>query len=327
MAENTGDRYAVARTVLSRIPHGVAIVGAADGAERSCATGTAMYVSFVPPMIAIAEHPGSRTCKLIQRSGAFSVSFLHASQQDIAERAGKSAEGADKFAALRIRPLVGLACRVMAAAGLFDMHGHISLRDGDVAYINGRRSSRISVTPAQVAVVNIADGAVVSGEPPAETPLHLGCYRARPEIRSVAHFHPLAATAFATVGKPLITAFNAGAPFGKVVPVYDDPDLVRNDSQGSAMAKDLGKHRAVLLRGHGVAVVAEDVPSCVTLSLYLEENAKRLAYAMTIGDPQPYTDDEIKRVSASLWQPFVIEKTWIDAQERARRAGALDDLG
>ena len=105
MAENTGDRYAVARTVLSRIPHGVAIVGAADGAERSCATGTAMYVSFVPPMIAIAEHPGSRTCKLIQRSGAFSVSFLHASQQDIAERAGKSAEGADKFATLRIKPL------------------------------------------------------------------------------------------------------------------------------------------------------------------------------------------------------------------------------
>ncbi|TME58467.1 MAG: class II aldolase/adducin family protein [Chloroflexi bacterium] len=126
------------------------------------------------------------------------------------------------------RALVALACRVMAAAGLFDMHGHISLRDGDVAYINGRRSSRISVTPAQVAVVNIADGAVVSGEPPAETPLHLGCYRARPEIRRVAHFHPLAATAFATVGKPLITAFNAGAPFGKVVPVYDDPDLVRN---------------------------------------------------------------------------------------------------
>jgi ribulose-5-phosphate 4-epimerase/fuculose-1-phosphate aldolase len=224
------------------------------------------------------------------------------------------------------RALVALACRVMAAAGLFDMHGHISLRDGDVAYINGRRASRISVTPAQVAVVNVADGAVLSGEPPAETALHLGCYRARREIRSVAHFHPLAATAFATVGKPLITAFNAGAPFGRSVPVYDDPDLVRSDEQGRALSRDLADHRAVLLRGHGVAVVADDIPSCVTLSLYLEENAKRLAYAMTIGDPKEYTDDEIKRVAASLWQPFVIEKTWIDAQERARRAGALDGL-
>jgi ribulose-5-phosphate 4-epimerase/fuculose-1-phosphate aldolase len=224
------------------------------------------------------------------------------------------------------RGRVALACRVMAVAGLFDMHGHISLRDGDVAYINGRRTSRISVKPDEIAVVTVADGSVLFGEPPAETPLHLGCYRARPEVRSASHFHPLAATAFATVGKPLITAFNAGAPFGNAVPVYDDPDLVRNDRQGSALAKDLGAHRAVLLRGHGVAVVADDVPSCVTLSLYLEENARRLAYAITIGEPKPYTDDEITRVAESLWQPFVIEKTWIDAQERARRAGALDGL-
>ena len=47
---------------------------------------------------------------------------------------------------------------------------------------------------------------------------------------------------------------------------------------------------------------------------------------MTIGDPLPHADAEIKRVAASLWQPFAIEKTWTDAQERARRAGALDDL-
>ena len=105
MPGSTGDRYAIAREVLSRIPHGVAIIGAADGPERSCATGTAMYVSFEPPMVAIAEHPGSRTCALIRTSGSFSVSFLHASQQDIAERAGRSAEGPDKFATLKVRPL------------------------------------------------------------------------------------------------------------------------------------------------------------------------------------------------------------------------------
>src|SRR2546430_14401304 len=107
MPEHAGDRYAVARAALSRIPHGVAIIGAADGPERSCATGTAMYVSFEPPMVAIAEHPGSRTCQLIQKSGAFSVSFLHASQQGIAERAGHPAEGPDKFAAMNVRPIEG----------------------------------------------------------------------------------------------------------------------------------------------------------------------------------------------------------------------------
>jgi flavin reductase (DIM6/NTAB) family NADH-FMN oxidoreductase RutF len=98
-------RFAVAREALSRITHAVAVIAAADGPERACGTGTAMYVSFSPPMLAIAEHPGSRTCKLIQRTGSFSVSLLHSSQQDIAERAGHSAEGPDKFAALRIAPL------------------------------------------------------------------------------------------------------------------------------------------------------------------------------------------------------------------------------
>ena len=96
------DRYAVAKRVLSLIPHPVVIVGAAHGDERSCATGTVMYVSHAPAMLAIAEHPGSRTARLIQSSGEFSVSILHDAQQDIAVTAGHSAEGPDKFATLGI---------------------------------------------------------------------------------------------------------------------------------------------------------------------------------------------------------------------------------
>jgi flavin reductase (DIM6/NTAB) family NADH-FMN oxidoreductase RutF len=61
-----------------------------------------MYVSHSPAMVAIAEHPGSRTSRLIRDSGEFSVSLLHDSQQDLAAAAGKSAPGPDKFATLRI---------------------------------------------------------------------------------------------------------------------------------------------------------------------------------------------------------------------------------
>jgi flavin reductase (DIM6/NTAB) family NADH-FMN oxidoreductase RutF len=96
------DSYDVARRVLSRIPHPVVIVGAAHAGQRSCATATVMYVSHAPAMVAIAEHPGSRTTRLIQASGEFSVSILHDAQQDLATAAGKSAEGPDKFATLKI---------------------------------------------------------------------------------------------------------------------------------------------------------------------------------------------------------------------------------
>ena len=102
MAASAPDRYDTARRVLSQIAHPVVIVGAAHGNERSCATATTMYVAHVPPMVAIAEHPGSRTTRLVQASREFSVSILHDAQQDLAMAAGKSAEGPDKFAALKI---------------------------------------------------------------------------------------------------------------------------------------------------------------------------------------------------------------------------------
>lgn len=97
------DRFALAKTALSQLPHSVVVIGAAAGGERSCATGTSMYVSMAPPQIAIALYPGSHTAKLIERSGQFSVSVLTAAQQDVAAAAGRSAPaGEDKFTALGI---------------------------------------------------------------------------------------------------------------------------------------------------------------------------------------------------------------------------------
>lgn len=113
------DTYAIARLVLSRIAHPVAIIGAAHGGERSCATGTTMYVSLSPAMVAVAEHHGSRTTRLIRDSGQFSVSLLHDSQQDLAAAAGKSAPGPDKFATLGVpvaEPPDGLAAPAVAGS-------------------------------------------------------------------------------------------------------------------------------------------------------------------------------------------------------------------
>jgi flavin reductase (DIM6/NTAB) family NADH-FMN oxidoreductase RutF len=115
--DTRADPYATAKLVLSRIPHPVVIVGAAHGDERSCATATTMYVSHVPPMLAIAEHPGSRTTRLIQESGEFFVSVLHDAQQELAVQAGRSAQGPDKFAALGIPVVTRPFTKVPAVDG------------------------------------------------------------------------------------------------------------------------------------------------------------------------------------------------------------------
>lgn len=225
------------------------------------------------------------------------------------------------------RVLIATATRVLAHAGLFDMHGHISLRVGDTAYIGDRGAARITIRSDQIAAVRISDGARQNdASPPSETSMHLAAYRARPDIGSAAHFHPRYATAFAVAGRPLVAASNAGAFFGGTVPVHDNPELIRTDELGVPVARDLGAAAALLLRGHGALVVGADVPECVTAALYLEESAHRNHLAATLGAVQAYSADEIARVRAMLASRFVIEKTWAEALARARREGVLRDL-
>jgi 3-hydroxy-9,10-secoandrosta-1,3,5(10)-triene-9,17-dione monooxygenase reductase component len=101
------DRYSVARQALAGIPMAVVIIGAGDAARRSCATGTAMYVSFAPARLAVALHPGSRTCELVSSTGRFSIAVLDATDVERASRAGRSASGDDKFAALDLPVVTG----------------------------------------------------------------------------------------------------------------------------------------------------------------------------------------------------------------------------
>ena len=92
---------------------------------------------------------------------------------------------------------VAAASRALAVAGLFDMHGHVSVREGDIAYVNAHSASRIAIRPDEVATVRIADGATLGGTPPSELPIHLEIYRARGDVGAVVHFHALYATALA----------------------------------------------------------------------------------------------------------------------------------
>ena len=221
---------------------------------------------------------------------------------------------------------VAIATRALAVAGIFDMHGHISVRDGDVFRINGHSVSRMAVTADDVAAVRIGDGTTAVGVPPSEHPIHLAIYRARRDVGAIVHYHALYATSLVVAGKPLVAAFNAGAPFGREVPVYDDPRLVRDEASAARLAGVLGLGPAALLRGHGAVVAAPDVMSAVALAVQLEESAHRLWLAYVIGEPKRFDEDEISTISAQLAEPRVVTKIWMDAIERARRAGALDGL-
>jgi HCOMODA/2-hydroxy-3-carboxy-muconic semialdehyde decarboxylase len=77
----------------------------------------------------------------------------------------------------------------------------------------------------------------------------------------------------------------------RAVPVFeireaggDETDmLIENASLGAALAKKLGSGSAVLMRGHGDAVVGNSIKLAVFHAIYTEVNARLQAEALLLG--------------------------------------------
>jgi L-fuculose-phosphate aldolase len=141
-------------------------------------------------------------------------------------------------------------------------------------------------------VVEAPDGLTA----PAETAMHLAIYRARPEVMSVIHSHPLYIMLLTACDKPLIGmygAYDGDAALRLLeegVPTYPGSQTITNDEMGADLMRVMGTRRACLLRGHGMTVAGSSVEDATATSLTVHElaHANYLAYA--IGTPLPVPD-------------------------------------
>jgi flavin reductase (DIM6/NTAB) family NADH-FMN oxidoreductase RutF len=103
--------------VLAALPLPVAVVAAASNGARSCSTGTVLYVSYAPPLVATPLGESSRTLGLIRERAAFSISVLADDQAELAVRAAQQSAG-DKFAEQSIPVLDDDVAPAVAGAAL-----------------------------------------------------------------------------------------------------------------------------------------------------------------------------------------------------------------
>jgi ribulose-5-phosphate 4-epimerase/fuculose-1-phosphate aldolase len=211
------------------------------------------------------------------------------------------------------------ACRLLYMEGLMDHGGlagarvpetgHLVLNPREMHGTPGRHPGLMS---GKDMVVVDADGKRVEGSnnPPSETPIFTGVFRARPDVMAVFHLHLQYATLFSTVGKPLVPIGVTGAPFGEQVPVHPDPTLIQHPGQGVALARSLGDRVAVILRGHGAVIAGTSIEEAFAASVMFEDNALRLFRASQLGTPQPLQGSELAEARAQIWHPKVIAKMW-----------------
>ena len=231
-----------------------------------------------------------------------------------------------------LREKLATACRLLYMEGLMDHAGLAGARIPETGNLllnpremRGTQGRHPGIMAADDLVVVDPDGRKVEGgnNPPSETPIFTGVFRARPDVMAVFHLHLPTATLFSIVGKPILPIGVMGSPFGESVPVCPDGTLIQRPEQGDGVALALGNNLAVILQGHGAVIVGGGVEDAFVASVLLEDNAVRQYRAALIGTPRAMERGELEEARRQVWNPKVVAKIWNYYLLKAQAQGLL----
>jgi L-ribulose-5-phosphate 4-epimerase len=231
----------------------------------------------------------------------------------IARRAtGPASSGAGAGIALEVAAVT----RLLESKGILDYSGHVSARipgRDDAFLIQIGSTSRAEVVPENILVVGY-DGKVLEGDgtPPSELPIHIEILKARPDVQAVLHSHMEIAIAFTMMkGVKLVPMRARASRWKSGIPTDPDPSHIKLPKQGKALAKTLGPHHAVLMRAHGLCLVAESAQALFIDAVHFKENAIAQMQALQAGaKPLPLTAAEIAQIEKMEMRDWHIKKLW-----------------
>ena len=227
------------------------------------------------------------------------------------EGASEGSTGESEIHAMKNK--IAIATQMLASEGIVGSSGHVSIRIAtDRVLVGPSDVSRDVITADDVVMVDL-NSKQIEGKrhAPDETEIHTGIYRARPDVTSVVHTHPVYSVVFSITGQPILPVHMHGAIFSDGVPVFDSVGHVNTKELGDGLAHALGSRRAVLLKMHGAAVVGGTLEEAFVAALQLEENAQAQLLASSMGaKAQAMTPQDVAKCMKESWRPFSIQKRW-----------------
>ena len=220
------------------------------------------------------------------------------------------------------------ATRMLVAERILDYSGHVSIRipGQDAFMIQIGSHSRAELEPDSMLVVDF-DGKVLEGDaqPPSEIPIHIEILKARPDVQAVLHSHMELAIAFTMMEGVTLRPMRARASRWKSgIPIDPDPSHIKTTEQGRALAQTLGSHHAVLMRAHGLTLVAESAQALFVDAVHFKENATAQMQALQAGaKPLPLTDAEIEQIEKMEMRDWHIKKLWNYYVRKGLKEGVL----
>ncbi len=202
------------------------------------------------------------------------------------------------------------ASRILAAQGVVDGFGHVSMRHPAAPnrYFMARSIAPALVTPADIIEYDLESQPCNANGRGSflERFIHGEIYKARPDIQSVVHSHSPSVVPFGLVDVPMRAMFHNAAFLAAGVPVFDIREkfgatdmLVGNGAKGVALAEIMGRHDIVLMRAHGSVASGPTLQAAVFRAVYTEVNARiqHWAHALGSGLPLAALDEEEGRLA------------------------------
>lgn len=222
---------------------------------------------------------------------------------------------------------IAICTRLLVDAGILEYSGHVSSRlpSGDAFLIHPRDDVRSGLKPPRLLIVGL-DGEVIEedGLPPLETPIHAEVYKASPEVGAIAHFHHDTTTMFSIVENwEIVPVKNHADRWENAVPIHSDPSHIATVKQGRALVRTLGNANAVLLRGHGEVVVAENIKALFADVIHFVENAQSLAHASLLGDVEPLSKKGLDNFQAAFDREIHAWKLWSYFTIQSANSGSI----
>jgi L-fuculose-phosphate aldolase len=195
------------------------------------------------------------------------------------------------------KELVYYGKKIVAKGLVVGPGGNISVRRGKVVYISASGYAFDEATEDVYVGVDIESGELVDGtkKPSSEVLMHLACYRKRPDIQAVVHTHPPLAIGVASSGQKLEPMFPDFVAFLEKVHTLDYI-IPTTKELADAVEAVIGDYNGVLLCNHGALTVGNNLKEAYLRTEIIEESARILIAAKTIGKPRILSGSEVTAI-------------------------------
>lgn len=181
--------------------------------------------------------------------------------------------------------------------------GNLSIRVGALVFISPSGSDKGSMKPEEIGVIDL-DGKQAGRpfKPSIETQMHLEVYKARPDVKAIAHAHPPMASAFSATGAVIDTRY-LSEPYAVIGEVaYASYRLMGSLELALEVASAAKRANCVVMRNHGALATGRSMLEAFD-RLEVLEAAARVNIALLgplAGQGRRLSDAELAAIDAMM---------------------------